>query len=319
MKRTLFGTVALAGNRTLFGTAALAGACLLGLSGCGSSDLADTMDAGAFSKVYDISGNYKNLDLKTNIADITIQTGDTPSLEVHMDKWYKMEDVTESDTLYLTEKNDGPFWQKWLHFGLVHNSLILTLPENYVEQLIVSTDVGDVNISGLVAAQLSLEADTGDVKIEDVIISSIKAELDTGDLMVTDVASDEIDLENDTGQIKLEDSVTGILQAETDTGDVKISGLTVDTVQVASDTGDILIQLSDGTDINLADSTGDIGLTVSGSQNEYNYNITNDVGDLNIGDSRMEGIGTIYNVSNGTDKNITISNDTGDIRVSFEQ
>lgn len=304
-------------NGKLFVTAICAGASLFALSGCGSFDLAEKMGAGEFTKVYDIAGDYKTLDLKTNVADVAIQTGETPTMEVHMDKWYKMEDVTEQDTLYLTEKNDGPFWQKWFHFSSVHNRVILTLPDGYVERLILSADVGDVKISGLVTDQLSLEADTGKVEIEDVAISSISADLDTGNLKMTGVSADILDLETDTGLIKVAGAVTESLQAESDTGDTEISGLKSDIVRIISDTGDIQSEITGGTDINLESDTGDIKLTVSGSQNDYNYQITNNVGDISIGESHMGGSNTSYIVSNNADKDIVISNDTGAVAVRF--
>ena len=118
------------------------------LTGCGGNlETADILSAPTEQEVYDISGDYSRMDIQADLADIVIQPGPAASMEVSLEEGYEMEQVIEDDTLYLTERNYQPFWRKIIHFGSVRNSVVITLPENVIEELVVSSDVSSSGVT----------------------------------------------------------------------------------------------------------------------------------------------------------------------------
>lgn len=290
---------------------------LLFLAGCGS----DTGMAGALSapmeqKVYDLSGDYSRLDIQADLADIVIQPGTAASMEVSLEEGYEMEQVTEDDTLYLTERNYQLFWRKIIHFGSVRNTVVITLPENVIEELVVSSDVSDVTISGQKIRSISVKESSADVILSDCEGDDIQIENTNGNVRLENITADlKAELQN--GDLQLLDSSGGSLYTTNQNGNIEASGADYSGIDAACENGNIDLKRVKTDSVSVSNENGNVSLELNGKQAAFDYDITNSNGKVVIGNSTVGTFQTEFQFSNNAGKQLTADMGNGDLTVTF--
>lgn len=303
--------------KRLFIPLALSGIFLL--SGCDSdTDMAELMGAGEFEQTYDISGDYSVLDIKVSIAELTIQTGDEASMEVHMSKWYKMEKVLQDDTLYLTEKNDGPFWQKIIHFGTVKNSVLITLPEDIVEQLVVSSSNGKVSISDLVIDNMSVSDSNGNITISNCQSTAVETENRNGGVVIDGLTA-ELTADLSNGNLEITNSELASLNAQNRNGKITVSDVQIPTVEVGAKNGKVVFEQTQTDSITVNSKNGSIALELSGDEKSYNYKIGSRNGKISIGQNSFGSMSEELVLNNDADKDVVLDSANGSCTITFFQ
>lgn len=303
--------------KRLFIPLALSGIFLL--SGCDSdTDMAELMGAGEFEQTYDISGDYSVLDIKVSIAELTIQTGDEVSMEVHMSKWYKMEKVLQDDTLYLTEKNDGPFWQKIIHFGTVKNSVLITLPEDIVEQLVVSSSNGKVSISDLVIDNMSVSDSNGNITISNCQSTAVETENRNGGVFIDGLTA-ELTADLSNGNLEITNSELASLNAQNRNGKITVSDVQIPTVEVGAKNGKVVFEQTRTDSITVNTTNGSIALELNGDEKSYNYKIDSSNGKIRIGQNSFGSMSEELVLNNDADKDVVLDSANGSCTITFFQ
>jgi DUF4097 and DUF4098 domain-containing protein YvlB len=167
-------------------------------------------------------GDWRKLNVQNDVGEIRVVAGGkTPSITITK-RFHKSENLEfkleiKGDTLFIIGKI------KPTQCNNCSIDLTLNVPENLEVQL--QTDVGDVDVAGLVQS-LKVKADVGKVSAKNLGTASIDLQTDTGD----------IELNNSQGNIKLETSV-GAITAE---------HLGKAQVNMRSDTGDLTLNDAQG-------------------------------------------------------------------------
>lgn len=173
----------------------------------------------------------------------------------------------------------------------------VVLPANRTYDLSIYTDTGDVILEGDTynVSSLTIVGDTSDIYLGNTNIvcgGNVRLATDTGDIIVGNLTANRISIETDTGDIKFFGKISAnAIGIETDTGDVKTKGNA----------------LLDGEIIMLETDTGDVEVKLAGGQLDYTISVDVDTGDTNVHNQL------------GGERKLTISVDTGDIYVAFEQ
>ena len=295
--------------------AAAAGMVLL--AGCegewAAEEWADTKQE---MEVYDISGNYSRLDIQTDLAEVTIRTGDTASMEVCMEEGYVMDRTEKDGTLYLTEQDRKPFWRKIIHFGSVENSVVITLPENAVEELTVSCDNSDVNICGQKISSITAREKNADVNLSDCQGSEIRIENKNGDVSLENVmASLEAELKN--GDLMIQNSSGESLYVTNTNGKLGTSGVNYKEFHAECVNGEMDLGKVDTDSIVLKNTNDNVFLELKGTQADYDYSISNNNGKAVIGESTVGDSQVNFQFSNNTGRTVDADLKNGNLTVAF--
>lgn len=288
-------------------TASLASALVIG---CGSYQASsdgknaetysfDVLDDASKDSIYSIDQTFSNVDILTEIADITVQKGSPSQVEVHLSDEYYFDLQTKDDTLYLTEKQDIPWWRHFIHvnFGSSKNSVIVTLEQDQWDDFVAVSDTGSIYIEDQNADTFTIDSDTGNIELNHCQATALHTNNDTGATILTNISAD-VSSESDTGNIHISNGNLTNLKAESDTGSVHVAQTTLDNINVKTDTGKIEVE-------------------AGGSKNDYNYDFNFDTGHIELAQDKYSS-GT-YQISNNASKNMTLRSDTGSCSIQFFQ
>lgn len=236
----------------------------------------------------------KDLDIKTNVVDISIEENDTNTIKIELYSDYpKNYEITENENnikVVLEEEKKAGFYV----FKKVPKVKIF-MPVNYSKNIIVNSTVGDVKIASFPNAILNAKLDVGDLKIKQIKnakanlrIGDVKIErintlttvLKTGDIKIQNV--NEIIAKVQTGDVKI-DSINGYLNIKSTTGDVKIQDATINkNSKIESKVGDVKINNINGCYVNAKTNVGDTKVNNKERKSDIELTITNNIGDIKV-------------------------------------
>lgn len=142
---------------------------------------------------------------------------------------------------------------------------------------------------------VSVKSDLGTLSIEGLKSKSLEAEASLGEINLERINIKCLDLSADLGDIDIKDAVTEGMKITADMGDIDISGELRGKNKIDCDMGSINIE-------------------TSLSQEEYDYDINVDMGDVEIGgdDKRNS-----YSKNNNAGNSFVVENSMGDINIDF--
>lgn len=190
-----------------------------------------TYDAEDIEKIDVISeaGNVKILESSENNIKVTIHGKNDRNL--------KNIDFSNKDGVLKFEVRGMS--NKIINFGFSTNDIVIYAPNDFIKEIKVKSDYGDVEIGNFENTSIDLDQDCGDIDVEkvknaiikssygDVKISSIlnKCDIDLscGDVKIQNLQINEnSNIKNDLGDIKIEKTNDIYISAKTDLGDEKI-------------------------------------------------------------------------------------------------
>lgn len=215
------------------------------------------------------------IDASLSISDLEISAGRSAYME-----W---EDKTHSTVSYqiidgiLTIREEKDEGLSINLFGDDDSSIKIYLPSDTAISLIVNSDLGDLELENLPITDLEYNGDLGDIDIENVSIDSITATAGTGD-------------------IQLENCSIGNAVLTPGMGDIEISGALTGSMSATSGMGDIKLKLS-------------------GATTDYAFDLSTDMGDIQVNNNYVQGT---FVQKNDTAPQITAKTGMGDVEVEFK-
>ena len=236
----------------------------------------------------------KDLDIKTNVVDISIEENNTNTIKIELYSDYpKNYEITENENnikVVLEEEKKAGFYM----FKKVPKVKIF-MPVNYNKNIVVNSTVGDVKIASFPNAILKAKLDVGDLKIKQ--IKNAKANLRIGDVKIerintltTVLKTGDIKIQNvneliakvQTGDVKI-DTLNGYVNIKSTTGDVKIQDATINkNSKIESKVGDVKINNINGCYINAKTNVGDTKVENKERKSDIVLTITNNIGDIKV-------------------------------------
>ncbi|MBN2414420.1 DUF4097 family beta strand repeat protein [bacterium] len=158
---------------------------------------------------------------------------------------------------------DGDFWseQRWRRRQVDYD---LKVPRHTA--LTVSSDEGDVNISGIEAG-ITLSVDEGDADLSGIVADMLDVELDEGRVFLQDskeAGHGHWSIETDEGRIHVQHIAVRELDLSSDEGDITVENAEMRKLWLTVDEGDIYVELhpADGSDYRLESDEGDIEIVL---------------------------------------------------------
>lgn len=235
----------------------------------------------AYDKEFDVIFN--EIEVNTKSSDIEIVKGkNDKTIEVKI--YGKKDLLSVSNTDSLLRINVDAESCVGFCFNKDISKIVLYLPENYSNKLIINNSFGDVDIADFKKANMMVKLDSGDIKISSA--NSIVIENNSGDINVTNIVED-LELENNNGDVRVNEvksmkatikhgdinvkKVTGSLSINNDSGDIDIDKLSIEEDSyILSKLGDIKINSTNEIFINAKSNLGEIRV----NSNYRNANVT---------------------------------------------
>lgn len=210
-----------------------------------TTDLFQTSKANAQTKTASVNGVEK-VNVEVSSLDVEVKKTSSDQLSAEVKGWgnkqmiqgVKLAINREGDALYVTAERNQSFFT----FNIGWSKLIIEVPEQQYNQIVVATQSGNLNAQDLNASRLSFSAGSGDITAEnnksvarfDVKSSSGNINLrhneaqdeatiqaNSGDLNVSDMTAESLSLETTSGNIDVQ-KFSGALTANANSGDITI-------------------------------------------------------------------------------------------------
>lgn len=238
--------------------------------------------------------NVSSMDISMEIGRVEILNGD--------DDTYHIDCINIPEKYIHQSQNGGnlKFEVGSSHFNLGNPNyqIILTIPKdaNFTD-LEISSSTGSIEADSLKAERMELSSDTGSITVKNLQAAALSLSNDTGSIDVESIKANSLELDVDTGRANINHLDVAVLDVDNDTGSVKLKGVTAKKITLENDTGKLDCQ-------------------IIGKQDEYGYDIENDIGSVNFGDQHFGMDSSQSDRSHGANV-ITISNDVGSVTVRF--
>lgn len=213
---------------------------------------------------------FNNIEIDTDIMNITINTGDTYHLEYDCVAYLKPEFSVKNKTFRLEQPS-----VKW--WGSNNKcSMTLTVPSGAVlNSTDISSDVGNIKIYNMESGYATIEADVGNITLESCTFESSDIEDNIGNINISASKLGNSNIENDTGNIEVDSCEFNDIEIYNDIGNVKLN--------TGTDLSDYEIDLS--TDLGSIKYNGEkqkkhYYKSSSGTSPHYSIEIETDVGNI---------------------------------------
>lgn len=222
---------------------------------------------------------FENIYIHTNTADVDIvrSTDGRYGVDVSLNGDDSTVQVYNEDKtlMIVDEGSDMGFTVNLLPFTTSYDcKIVVYVPENVeLHAIVVNCVTGDVNVDGVsICETMNIGASVGDVEIVGGRYQELQVKTEVGDLEAERI------------------TVKKNLNVSTDIGDVEMQGL---------------LQCN----MDISTNLGDIDMTVGMSSDSYYYDVSTDVGDVEIFDKEVEGLnGTLGGNASGEYKMVIRSN-----------
>lgn len=122
--------------------------------------------------------SFQNLDIEFGAGTVEIVYADVEKVEVQRKNTTELTCYVEENTLHIKSR---------LQIGVHSNagSVLVNIPKNMIfDEVDLSLDAGDANISGLVANSVDIQVGAGDVKLKGLDTKTLDAEVGAGKLYI---------------------------------------------------------------------------------------------------------------------------------------
>ena len=126
-----------------------------------------------------------------------------------------------------------------------------------------------------------------------------------------------VEIEIDAASVKLANLIADELEVDVDAGSFKADNITVEKAVVDVDAGEAKIDLLDSKKSEFNADVGDIKVVMTGTESDYSYDVDCDLGDIQVGSYRGEGLSDEY-YYNGGDRMIEADCNVGNIIIKME-
>lgn len=159
--------------------------------------------------------------------------------------------------------------------------LVLTVPEGAAwETAELSAGLGNISADRLEAGEVSLESDLGSIEIGELNAGWLEADTDLGSILVEEFDGKDVCATSDLGSVELSGSVSGNVTASTDMGSIL--------------------------------------MTLAEEEDDFNYEIKTDMGNITVGDRDYSGLDREKTVENGSDRKMKLESSMGSIEILWK-
>ncbi len=211
---------------------------------------------------YEITDGFDNIRVDSDVSDIVFKHSSDGRciVECHENRDSIHSVTVKDNTLTINNAETYP-WYIWLSISFDSPKVTIYLPDTGYGELDVESDTGDVTVpGGFIFDNIDISTDTSDVDLSASTTGNIHVESDTGDVELSNVeCGKDIRIDVDTSDVDLIDARCRNLVCEGDTGEISlIRTIVSESIRIQNGTGDVEFHDSDASEIRVDTSTGDV-------------------------------------------------------------
>jgi len=216
---------------------------------------------------------FDNINITAKSADIKFVKSDNYGVEItYYDDFYELVyDIgeTEDGLLNINFKERGVYFFSW-NLSQNKSSVLVYLPESaFIDKVTVTTNSGDINLSGFSASDITARTSSGNLDINNVSTVRMSVNTSSGDIYINDVSADNMGVNVSSGNINF-DSVSAVhMSVKTSSGDVTAGGLYTSGLSVTASSGNIKLNGGFKGESKIRVSSGDVKIVTSESVDSY--------------------------------------------------
>jgi len=185
---------------------------------------------------------FTRIDIDVTSMDVTVKTGD--GFHVSWTCPEKLVPECRADGTTLTVRQRGYTRDSWLHLGSTTSELTVTVPKGTVlEKLTVSSDAGNLTLSGLNTADTELTTAAGNITAEGSALGQADVHSAAGNITITSCTSAELlTVQSNAGNVKITSCTFENLTAKSNAGNATLrsdTDLSAYGMRLSTDLGDV--------------------------------------------------------------------------------
>ena len=238
------------------------------------------------------------LDVETRNISVIPTDSDVITIKYHEHEKDTWSFVEGTGVLTVTQHKELEVfnWFNWKYVSPEIITVYVEIPEVWLLELIVSSNVGNITID-----------------YENIPITNLAAVTNTGRILLSNLSLSELTIDVDTGNVNLNHSdVANDILITSNTGNVFVDTVNAQDINISSDTGDITLKDVEGEDLFVDNDTGFISLTRTNMINEIE--LSTSTGNLVLSDSTASG----YELSASTGDVIVTLVDLSNLRYDLQ-
>ena len=196
------------------------------------------------------------------------------------------------------------------------NKNIVDFPELRVDEFMIDSISGNIDVSGIIAGKLNISSTSGRLSLSDVEAKEVAFDCISGNAKITNLKADSLKYDKTSGEGDIIDSNIGSLKLSSISGGISLKNVDSEGLYVDSGSGNFEYQGSIEGDIKIDIISGRVKLELSGSSDDYDKNIESISGTTNIDGQRFQGD---INIRNDGKYKINIDSASGNVNISFDR
>ena len=170
-------------------------------------------------------GEFKDIDVDMDYADITIKNGNDYHVEYTVPSNNIPVIKVDGDCLKIRSNVKG-FSMNWDFKNTPDYNLTIFVPEGVTEfgKFKLVSDAGDIDLDGYSFDKVDFDCDAGDIRLDKIIAKTLTIEADAGNIQASDSTLGDTTINSNAGNIELKDSTAGVLKMETNMGEINVNG-----------------------------------------------------------------------------------------------
>lgn len=277
------------------------------------------------TNIYESNEEFRNISIKTDIADIVFIPSDSEETKVVCYEADKVKhSVSVSDSILAINEIDTRKWYEYAGINFKtpkitvylpkgeYSSLIIEektgdieIPDNFnFESIDISVSTGDVKCYASAAKSMEISATTGNINVSDTSVGLLNLYVSTGNVSVSEIICDgDVTVGVTTGKTNLTDIVCQSVISSGNTGDILLkNAIAAKSFSIKRSTGDVTFENADASEVFVETDTGDVRGSLLTNKV---FTVRTDTGKVNVPSSSEGGI-------------CNIITDTGDIKITVK-
>jgi hypothetical protein len=267
--------------------------------------------------------DFDSLQIDVDSADVEIKQGDGYQVSYCLQKKEEPSIVVKDGSLQVKSVSDSSFSIYFFPlsmgnfgWGNAGERIVVTLPaEKTLESADIQSDYGDITVQQVNIEKLELESGYGDISMQKVNIENLELKANSADAVFSDAILGDYHLTCDYGDVTFKNSQCKSGEIKADSGDVVLQNFLGQSLSVKDDYGDVTLADCELDRLDVSCDDGDVDIALNGNLKDYDFDVSVSAGDFKLNGKEQ---GTPYEINEGKDKKIIISDSYGDVSLKVE-
>lgn len=278
------------------------------------------------TELCEISDEFQNINIQGDNLNVLIEASKDEKCQVSFSDNVKSKHTAKvKDDTLMIKADDGRDWYEHFGVNLVRPEVIISLPKERYEALVIEAANGSVTLSsGMTFQSVCISLDAGEIECLTDVEQSIELQLGAGDIQVANLHAAELKVNTATASVEMEKvTIDRCLDISLNAGSAELTDVTCGELRYSGNASDLELErvLSSG-DIRLKNTTGDISFEECDAKEFHVETVGGDVEGTILTDKAFKvdtvsGSVRVPDTNDGGDFNIkTVS---GDVKIRIER